>query len=41
MRRYVKKWINGYWVIFDRQNFENCQTCLSSKHADHLLRGGM
>ena len=35
--RYVAKFVNGTWVIFDRVLFENVQTCRSYKQAMSLL----
>lgn len=37
--RFIYKWINGYWVIFDTVEFKNMELALSRKHAIRLLKG--
>ncbi len=38
--RYVVKWVNGIWTIFDRVEFKNCEPCLGlKKKAEALLKG--
>jgi hypothetical protein len=37
-QRYVVKFVNGIWTIFDRVKFTNCEPDLGTKkNADRLL----
>jgi len=38
--RFVIKFVNSTWVIFDREHFCNCETFRSRKAAEVALRGG-
>lgn len=39
--RYVTKFVNGIWTIFDRWEFKNCEPDLGTrKNADKVLKGG-
>ncbi len=36
--RFVTKWVNGIWTIFDRVKFQNCEPCLGTKkNAERVL----
>jgi hypothetical protein len=37
--RYVVKWVNGIWTIFDRVEYKNCKPCLGKKNAERVLKG--
>lgn len=37
--RFVEKWVNGYWVIFDTIAYKNMELCQSRKQALKLLKG--
>lgn len=38
--RYVVKFVNGIWTIFDRVEFKNCEPCLGTKkNAERVWKG--
>ena len=40
-KRYIHKFTNGVWVIFDRIEYENCEVCRTEKEAIHKLKGSI
>lgn len=40
INRYIAKWVNGIWTIFDTVNFCNCEPDLGTlKNAEAMLAG--
>lgn len=37
--RFILKWVNSTWVIFDRVRFINCETFGTRKEAERVLNG--
>ena len=40
-KRFVHKFVNGVWVIFDRLNFEHCEVCLTERECVFKLKGSI